>query len=1076
MGTSRSGSPAPLTVNTSGKTPSPSPGLFSPSASRPPTSAPVEGCESPGLHALHHLGTPKETSKAEVDRDMFTGLKTINYYEVLREIGRGRQGKVKFARNLAFKGEDGNDLFCAIKIVPRASGRRRLGRIAEPTTDVKREIAILKKARHPNVVALYEVIDDPEYKKVYLILEYVARGEIVWRTNAPDSIIKINNNRWQFEKSGGKLTTEIDEGEAYKVHSDWVRHTDVSRRHEHSMGMRTPGGDHYYAHSETDDELSDLSRNPSLVMQRSNTPSRGNSQIDYEPSSAGMLEGTWYGSYQDISRDVLQDRRGSLFSAVSHMSSEHEGLEINEQEAYVPTLTFSEARRSFQNVLLGLEFLHHIGIIHRDIKPANLLVASSGEVKISDFGVSYLGKPLTEEEADDQVKKQEAGETEELVDDDRELAKSVGTPAFWAPELCYDDTSIFADNASPKITGALDLWSLGVTLYCMVYARLPFYANEEVGLHEAICTAEPFFPSTRLVPVEDVSPSGSSNSNKRSEYELKLEYVPEAVRDLIRQLLVKDPSKRMTVKQAKSHPWVVEGLQDPTEFLQRTDLPEEGKEKLAKEAEQDLETAVKTLTYVQQAVSNVKSAVGSIAKTLGGRKRGRSVATSTSASSDSIAAPSSSSGSTVGKTDRSREARRRSLKPDEMATVLKASRENTSEHPLAQSQTASPDQESGPSYFPTTTTHFKAATTSITPAFDQERRPQMPDRAISSISTADSVKTIRAPQPMHRASILDNQDSIKATLNGVSNTISSIWEGGKRARSRLGGRKSRDRSSVSSSRSPSTSRKASDLDAHTRSSVAVTTLNASGDLETPERLRHAAPTAATSSPMQSYKSYGAPRQPLMPPTSSEAAFQEASDINQRKQILEIAQHKPESRFRMPEEAAADECPPSPDDITFFNKMQSPRAGPQQLVSSTEPESRDVPIQTLPSASTIASSVDDPYSYSSNVSQRVSNPSLGLGSGASSPPGESYFHAEEHYPAHGADHEADYMRTAEYMQTAELIPAVGRHATPAPAAKSLEQQAVCDDADADDDHVEYDEDDDSSDDGGIIMGSGLARKS
>jgi SNF1-activating kinase 1 len=1006
---------------------------------------------------------------------MFTGLKTINYYEVLREIGRGRQGKVKFARNLEFRGEGNADFFCAIKIVPRTSGRRRLGRIAEPTTDVKREIAILKKARHANVVALYEVIDDPEYKKVYLILEYVARGEIVWRTHAPDSIVQINNKRWGLEKSGRQLTTELDDGDLFKVHVDWTRHTDAGRRHEHGMGMRTPGGDHYYALSETDEDFSDLSRHASLVIQSSNTPSHVDSQEE-DP-----LYGTQYAPYPDMSDYLLQDRRGSLFSAVSHMSSEHGGIEINEQEAYVPTLTFSEARRSFQDVLLGLEFLHHIGIIHRDIKPANLLVSSTGQVKISDFGVSYLGKPLTEGEADDQVKKQEAGETEELVDDDRELAKSVGTPAFWAPELCYDDTSIFADNAPPKITGALDLWSLGVTLYCMVYARLPFYANEEVGLHEAICTAEPYFPTTRLVPVEEESPSGgSSNSNKRSEYELKFEYVPEAVRGLIRQLLIKDPSKRMTVKQAKNHPWVVEGLQDPTEFLQRTDLPEGGKEKLAKEAEQDLETAVKRLTYVQQAVSNVKSAVGSIAKTLG-RKRGRSVATSANASSDSIAAPSSSSGSTVGRPDRSQEERSRSHKPDEMAFALKSSRENPTEHPLAQSQTTSPDQTSAPSYFPNTTAPFKAATTAVTAtAVGQDQRPQIAGRATSSISTADSIRTIKAPQPSQRASILDNQDSIKATLNGVSNTISSIWESGKRASSHLGGRKSRDRSSVGNSRSPSASRISSDHDAHAQPNVAITTLNASGDLETPDRLRHAPPKLVTASSTQRNRSYAPPRQPFMPPTSSEAAFQEANEINQRKQIHEITKQGSEDRFQMPEETV-EECPPSPDDFTFYKKMQSPRVEPRPLALAREPpESDGAPIQTLPSASTIASSIDDPYSYSSNVSQRVSNPSLGFGSGASSPPGESHFNPKEHHPAQGADNEADYMRTAEYMHTAERLPLEGGHPAPVAAGKPLEEQAVYEDADADDDHVECDDDDNSSDDdddddGGIMMGGGIARK-
>lgn len=37
------------------------------------------------------------------------------------------------------------------------------------TDEVKREIAIMKRLRHPNVVSLFEVIDDPTAKQVYLI-------------------------------------------------------------------------------------------------------------------------------------------------------------------------------------------------------------------------------------------------------------------------------------------------------------------------------------------------------------------------------------------------------------------------------------------------------------------------------------------------------------------------------------------------------------------------------------------------------------------------------------------------------------------------------------------------------------------------------------------------------------------------------------------------------------------------------------------------------------------------------------------------------------------------------------------
>ena len=56
-----------------------------------------------------------------------------------------------------------------------------------------------------------------------------------------------------------------------------------------------------------------------------------------------------------------------------------------------PVLTVDQSRRICRDVVLGLEYLHHQGIIHRDIKPANLLwTADRKNVKITDFGVSHF--------------------------------------------------------------------------------------------------------------------------------------------------------------------------------------------------------------------------------------------------------------------------------------------------------------------------------------------------------------------------------------------------------------------------------------------------------------------------------------------------------------------------------------------------------------------------------------------------------------------------------------------------------------------------------------------------------------
>ena len=52
---------------------------------------------------------------------------------------------------------------------------------------IKREIAILKKCSHPNIVGLREVIDDPSSDKIYLILEYLPGGEVQWQDFASET-------------------------------------------------------------------------------------------------------------------------------------------------------------------------------------------------------------------------------------------------------------------------------------------------------------------------------------------------------------------------------------------------------------------------------------------------------------------------------------------------------------------------------------------------------------------------------------------------------------------------------------------------------------------------------------------------------------------------------------------------------------------------------------------------------------------------------------------------------------------------------------------------------------------------
>ncbi len=69
----------------------------------------------------------------------------------------------------------------AIKIISKDFLKKKKQGKSDETyfEDIKREIAIMKKLLHPNILRLFEVLDDPKVNKMYLLLEYMKRGDLV---------------------------------------------------------------------------------------------------------------------------------------------------------------------------------------------------------------------------------------------------------------------------------------------------------------------------------------------------------------------------------------------------------------------------------------------------------------------------------------------------------------------------------------------------------------------------------------------------------------------------------------------------------------------------------------------------------------------------------------------------------------------------------------------------------------------------------------------------------------------------------------------------------------------------------
>lgn len=118
----------------------------------------------------------------------------------------------------------------------------------------------------------------------------------------------------------------------------------------------------------------------------------------------------------------------------------------------------------FLQVLDAIAAAHRRGIVHRDIKPSNILVNSSSQVKVLDFGIAVDTQLL--ENFDDRYYR--------------------GTPAFSAPEQITPPV---------KISTATDVFALGILLYQLLTETLPFPQTDPKELFHAIKTEYPELPT-----------------------------------------------------------------------------------------------------------------------------------------------------------------------------------------------------------------------------------------------------------------------------------------------------------------------------------------------------------------------------------------------------------------------------------------------------------------------------------------------------------------------------------------------------------------------------------------------------
>ena len=159
-------------------------------------------------------------------------------------------------------------------------------------------------------------------------------------------------------------------------------------------------------------------------------------------------------------------------------------------------LTESKAFDYFIQVVNAVYYLHNNNIIHRDIKPENILIGNDNKIKLCDFG--------------------------------------------WAKELTLENRSTFCGTVeymAPEIVGSenydysVDIWSLGILLYELLYGHSPFKASNTKNVILNIKTHE-------------------------LTYDDKNKQISKSCKDLIQKLLDSNPQKRLKIKDILEHPFV----------------------------------------------------------------------------------------------------------------------------------------------------------------------------------------------------------------------------------------------------------------------------------------------------------------------------------------------------------------------------------------------------------------------------------------------------------------------------------------------------------------------------------------